>query len=157
ARRLHDRPGALRRRRPRADGLGGLQAAQAAFSPSILTTLRLDRSRKEIAMLSLCRRPIFTALYLASAIALGPFAAQAADDSQTPLTEFKSQFKDVRKNLETAHGKIQNGAKAIESLSDPQSARKQVEELQALVSETLGLVSDNGDFAQLGAKALDYS
>ena len=107
-------------------------------------------------MLSLCRRPMLAGLYLVSAVALG-LPAQAADDSQTPLTEFKSQFKDVRKNLETAHGKIQNGAKAIESLSDPQSARKQVEELQALVSETLGLVSDNGDFAQLGAKALDYS
>jgi hypothetical protein len=101
--------------------------------------------------------PALAALSFAAAIALGPIQARAADESQTPLTEFKSQFGQVRKNLEVTQGKIQNGAKAIESLSDPASARKQVDELQALVSEALGLVSDNGDFAQLGAKALSYS
>jgi hypothetical protein len=103
------------------------------------------------------RLPALATLSFAAAIALGPIQARAADDSQTPLTEFKSQFGQVRKNLEATQGKIQNGAKAIESLSDPGSARKQVDELQALVSEALGLVSDNGDFAQLGAKALSYS
>jgi hypothetical protein len=97
------------------------------------------------------------ALLVAVSIAGAPVGACAADDTQTPLTEFKSQFNEVRKNLEAANGKIQNGAKAIEKLSDPQSARKQVEELQALVSEALSLVSDNGDFATLGAKALAYS
>lgn len=97
------------------------------------------------------------ALHLAAAVTLLPVQAQAADDSETPLTQFKSQFKEVRKNLETANGKIQNSATAIEKLSNPQNARKQVEELQALVSEALGLVSDNGDFATLGAKALTYS
>lgn len=107
-------------------------------------------------MNSLRRLPLLLALQLAAA-ALLPTYALATDESQTPLTEFKSQFKEVRRSLETAHGKIQNGARAIEKLSDPQSARKQVEELQALVSEALGLVSDNGDFAQLGAKALGYS
>lgn len=93
---------------------------------------------------------------LALACVIGAGSAVAADDA-TPLTEFKSQFKDVRKNLESMNGKIQNGAKTIETLSDAQSARQQVEQLQALVSEALGLVSDNGDFATLGAKALSYS
>src|SRR5688500_8879176 len=96
------------------------------------------------------------ALLVAVSVAGAPLGAFAADE-QTPLTEFKSQFNEVRKNLEAANGKIQNGAKAIEKLSDPQSARRQVEELQALVSEALSLVSDNGDFASLGAKALAYS
>jgi hypothetical protein len=101
--------------------------------------------------------PVLAALSFATAIALGPVKTWAADNSQTPLTEFKSQFGQVRKNLEATQGKIQDGAKAIEKLSDPASARRQVDELQALVSEALGLVSDNGDFAQLGAKALSYS
>ena len=105
----------------------------------------------------LCRLSLSAALFALVFVAATPPAAFAADDAKTPLTEFKSQFNEVRKNLETANGKIQNGAKAIEKLSDPQSARKQVEELQALVSEALGLVSDNGDFASLGAKALTYS
>lgn len=109
-------------------------------------------------MRSVLRRLSLSAALLALVfVAATPPAAFAADDAKTPLTEFKSQFNEVRKNLETANGKIQNGAKAIEKLSDPQSARKQVEELQALVSEALGLVSDNGDFASLGAKALTYS
>jgi chromosome segregation ATPase len=97
------------------------------------------------------------ALLVAVSIAGTPPRAFAADDTQTPLTEFKSQFNEVRKNLEAANGRIQNGARAIEKLSDPQSARKQVEELQAMVSEALSIVSDNGDFASLGAKALAYS
>jgi hypothetical protein len=105
----------------------------------------------------LCRLSLSAALFALVFVAATPPAAFAADDAKTPLTEFKSQFNEVRKNLETANGKIQNGAKAIEKLSDPQSARKQVEELQALVSEALGLVSDNGDFASLGAKALTYA
>jgi hypothetical protein len=108
-------------------------------------------------MHSLRRLPIsVAALHLVAAVMLLPIAAHA-DDSQTPLTEFKSQFKEVRKNLEAANGKIQNSASAIEKLSNPEAARKQVEELQALVAEALGLVSDNGDFASLGAKALTYS
>jgi hypothetical protein len=101
--------------------------------------------------------PVLVGLQLIATVALFPIHAQATDDSQTPLTEFKSQFKEVRKNLEAANGKIQSSANAIEKLSSPQAARKQVEELQAMVSETLGLVSDNGDFASLGAKALSYS
>jgi hypothetical protein len=108
-------------------------------------------------MHSLRRLPVLVALHLAAVVAVVPIHAQAADDSQTPLTEFKSQFKEVRKNLEAANGKIQNSANAIEKLSNPQDARKQVEELQTMVSEALGLVSDNGDFASLGAKALSYS
>jgi len=47
--------------------------------------------------------------------------------------------------------------KAIETLSKPDAARQQVEELQALVSQTLSLVADNGDIAKLGTRALDYS
>ena len=97
------------------------------------------------------------ALLVAVSVAGAPLGAFAADDTQTPLTEFKSQFNEVRKNLEAANGRIQNGARAIEKLSDPQSARKQVDELQALVSEALSIVSDNGDFASLGTKALAYS
>lgn len=98
----------------------------------------------------------FAALPLAAALVLPPTPLRA-ENQQTPLTEFKSQFNEVRKNLETANGKIQSSAGAIEKLSNPEAARKQVEELQAMVSEALGIVSDNGDFAQLGAKALTYS
>jgi hypothetical protein len=108
-------------------------------------------------MRSLRRFEVLPAALIAAAAVLVPLHAPAAEGSQTPLTEFKSQFKEVRKNLETANGKIQNSAGQIERLSSPEAARKQVEELQSLVSEALGLVSDNGDFAALGAKALSYS
>jgi len=63
----------------------------------------------------------------------------------------------VKKSLEGVNAKIEDRAKAIETLSSPDAARQQVDALQALISQTLGLVADNGAIATLGAKALEYS
>src|SRR5277367_5724159 len=75
----------------------------------------------------------------------------------TPLNDFRSQLGSVKKSLEGVNAQIEGRAREIETLSSPDGARKQVEQLQALVSQTLGLVADNGEIAKLGAKALDYS
>ncbi|MDA9520107.1 hypothetical protein XI06_06945 [Bradyrhizobium sp. CCBAU 11434] len=64
---------------------------------------------------------------------------------------------DVRKSLEGVNERIEEKAKTIESLSRPDAAKQQVEELQALISQTLGLVADNGEIAKLGARALGYA
>jgi hypothetical protein len=88
-----------------------------------------------------------------NAASIAPPAAAPA----TPLTDFRTQLGEVKKSLAGVNAKIEDRAKAIETLSRPDAARQQIEELQALVSETLGLVADNGEIARLGAKALDYS
>ena len=113
------------------------------------------------------RIPLFTATLLAALLA-GSGLARAAGEAAappaatattpaTPLTDFRTQLGDVKKSLEGVNAKIEDRAKAIETLSKPDAARQQVEELQALISQTLGLVADNGGIARLGAKALEYS
>ena len=86
--------------------------------------------------------------------ATGPAAAAAP---ATPLTDFRTQLGEVKKNLAGVNAKIEDRARSIETLSKPDGARQQIEELQALVSQTLGMVADNGEIAKLGARALDYS
>ena len=86
-----------------------------------------------------------------------PAAASPSVAPATPLTDFRTQLGEVKKSLAGVNAKIEDRAKAIEELSRPDAARQQIEQLQALVSETLGLVADNGEIARLGAKALDYS
>lgn len=87
----------------------------------------------------------------------GPSAQASAIASSTPLNDFRSQLGEVRKSLEGVNARIEEKAKTIESLSKPDAAKQQVEELQALISQTLGLVADNGEIAKLGARALAYA
>jgi hypothetical protein len=86
-----------------------------------------------------------------------PPSTPSATSPATPLNDFRTQLGEVKKSLEGVNAKIEDRAKAIETLSKPDAARQQVEELQALVAQTLGLVADNGDIAKLGARALEYS
>jgi hypothetical protein len=116
-------------------------------------------------------RNTVAALALLASVLVGTSLAHAADGAAataaapaattgapaTPLADFRTQIGDVKKSLEGVNAKIEDRAKAIETLSSPDAARKQVDELQALISQTLGLVADNGDIARLGAKALDYA
>lgn len=92
-----------------------------------------------------------------SSAAETPATVPAAAAPATPLTDFRTQLGEVKKSLAGVNAKIEDRAKSIEALSKPDGARQQIEELQALVSQTLGLVADNGEIAKLGARALDYS
>jgi len=87
----------------------------------------------------------------------GPSTPASATTPSTPLNDFRSQLGDVRKSLEGVNARIEEKAKTIETLSKPEAAKQQVEELQALISQTLGLVADNGEIAKLGASALGYA
>lgn len=87
----------------------------------------------------------------------GPSSPASATAPSTPLNDFRSQLGDVRKSLEGVNARIEEKARTIESLSKPDAAKQQVEELQALISQTLGLVADNGEIAKLGARALGYA
>ncbi|MBC9878339.1 hypothetical protein G8O24_13405 [Bradyrhizobium sp. INPA01-394B] len=86
-----------------------------------------------------------------------PAASASASAPSTPLNDFRNQLGDVRKSLEGVNARIEEKARTIESLSKPDAAKQQVEELQALISQTLSLVADNGEIARLGARALEYA
>ena len=51
---------------------------------------------------------------------------------------------------------IQDSAGTIDSITDVEKARAEIDKLRETVSTLLGAVSDNGPVSQLGAKALDH-
>ena len=79
-----------------------------------------------------------------------PTATAAAP--ATPLVDFRTQLGEVKKSLEGVNTKIAERAKAIETLTKPDAAHQQVEELQALIAQTLSLVADNGDIGNQGVQ-----
>jgi hypothetical protein len=117
--------------------------------PPGLSRHTADRCRRVFALLA--ASPASGAAEKAAST-VAPAAAPA-----TPLTDFRTQLGEMKKSLAGVNAKIDDQAKAIEKLSKPDAARQQIEDLQALISETLGLVADNGEIATLGQKALDYS
>ena len=94
-------------------------------------------------------------------MATGPAPTQAQTSveipGKTPFDEFQTQRGKVRESLETLRKKIDQAQGDLEKLTKPELARKEIEQLQALVAETLGIVADNGELPQLGFKALNYA
>jgi hypothetical protein len=74
-----------------------------------------------------------------------------------PVDDFKKQSTDVQKSLQSVLQKIDQSAKEIETLSKPETAHAQIEDLQHVIADALGTVADNGPVATLGAKALKFA
>jgi DNA repair exonuclease SbcCD ATPase subunit len=93
------------------------------------------------------------------AVAPRPGFAQAAQkpDAVAPVEEFSRQLDELKKSFVDLNKRIEESAKAIDRATDPQASRKEIEELRELVGSLLGAVADNGDVAQLGAKALEHA
>ena len=98
------------------------------------------------------------ALLLATALP-PPGLAQTAEkpDAITPVEEFSRQLDELKKSFVDLNKRIEESAKAIDRATDPQASRKEIAELRELVGSLLGAVADNGDVAQLGAKALAHA
>jgi DNA repair exonuclease SbcCD ATPase subunit len=78
-------------------------------------------------------------------------------DAITPVEEFSRQLDTFKKSIPELNKKIEDSAASIDRWTDVEKARKEIEELRALVSAALGAVSDNGAVSQLGARALDHA
>ena len=78
-------------------------------------------------------------------------------DAIAPVEEFSRQLDELKKSFVELNKRIEESAKAIDGATDPQASRKEIEELRELVGSLLGAVADNGDVAQLGAKALEHA
>src|SRR5690349_23755440 len=93
------------------------------------------------------------------ATALQPGLAQTAQkpDAITPVEEFSRQLDELKKSFLDLNKRIEQSAKAIDHATDPQASRQEIAELRELVGSLLGAVADNGEVAQLGAKALEHA
>jgi DNA repair exonuclease SbcCD ATPase subunit len=101
------------------------------------------------------------ALAVAAAVSTGIAWAQAESnsgaDAFAPVEEYARKVEEFTKNAPSLNKKIEDSTKAIDGLADAPKARSEIEQLRAVVADLLGRVSDNGELARLGGKALDHS
>jgi len=114
------------------------------------------------------RAPYLAAAAFAAVIAfcgLAPGVALAEDASSapggkiisgSPVDEFSQQLEDFQKSVPKLTQRIQDGAGVIDSATDIDKARAEIDSLRQDVSTLLAAVADNGPIAQLGAKALNH-
>ncbi len=116
--------------------------------------------------LGLERRPrVFVAAALLVLLLAAPWAApalaepeqNAVTDAVTPVEEVSRQVEDLKKQFTDLSKKIEDSAKSIDQEASAEAARKDIEELRAIVGTLLGAVSDNGPVSQLGLKALEHA
>jgi hypothetical protein len=109
------------------------------------------------------RGALRAAFVIAFAVAVAAPSARAqsgpsADaDAFAPVEEYARKVEEFTKNAPNLAKKIEEGTKSIDALADAAKARGELEQLRGVVADLLGRVSDNGDLARLGAKALDNS
>jgi chromosome segregation ATPase len=97
------------------------------------------------------------ALFALSLVASAGIAhAEEAAGAASPVEEFSQQLEAFQKTVPDLNKSIQDSAGTIDSVTDVQKARAEIERLKENVSTLLGAVSDNGPVSQLGAKALDH-
>ena len=78
-------------------------------------------------------------------------------DAITPVEEFSRQLEQFKNNIPQLNKRIEDSTTAVDRWTNVERARKEIEELRALVSSALGAVSDNGTVSQLGARALAHT
>lgn len=102
---------------------------------------------------------VVAALMLWSAL---PSSAQTqtqspTPDAITPVEEFSRQLEQFKNSIPQLNKRIEDSTSAVDRWTNVERARKEIEELRALVGTALGAVSDNGTVSQLGARALAHS
>ena len=86
----------------------------------------------------------------------GVARAEEAGGAASPVEEFSQQLEAFQKSVPDLNKSIQDSAGTIDSATDVQKARAEIDRLKETVSTLLGAVSDNGPVSQLGVKALDH-
>src|SRR5262249_22593548 len=78
-------------------------------------------------------------------------------DAITPVEEFAKQLDAFKKTIPELNKKIEDSATQVDRWTDVEKARREIEELRAIVGAALGAVSDNGAISDLGNKALAHA
>jgi DNA repair exonuclease SbcCD ATPase subunit len=84
-------------------------------------------------------------------------APSVTPDAITPVEEFSRQLEQFKNSIPQLNKRIEDSATAVDRWTNVERARKEIEELRALVGTALGAVSDNGSVSQLGARALAHA
>jgi hypothetical protein len=104
---------------------------------------------------------LFEAAMLVMALfVLSQAPAGAQVDSKTGATadtEFSQQLGELKKSFADVGRTIDESAKSIDTVQNPEQGRKSIEELRDQVSTLLNAVADNGEISRLGAKALSVA
>jgi DNA repair exonuclease SbcCD ATPase subunit len=79
---------------------------------------------------------------------------EARGDAIAPVEDFSRELDKLKKSFGELGKKMDDSAKAIDSYTDVEKARKEIDDLRGAVSGLLGAVTDNGELATLGDKAL---
>jgi DNA repair exonuclease SbcCD ATPase subunit len=110
---------------------------------------------KPLALLVIATFMLWSALP-SSAQTQAPPSSQTPD-AITPVEEFSRQLEQFKNSIPQLNKRIEDSATAVDRWTNVERARKEIEELRALVGGALGAVSDNGTVSQLGARALAHS
>ena len=88
----------------------------------------------------------------------GARAEDAANSGarMSPVEEFSQQLEAFQRSVPDLNRSIQESASTIDSVTDAEKAKAEIDKLRQTVSQLLGAVSDNGPVSQLGVKALDH-
>lgn len=99
------------------------------------------------------------ACLLIVAMPLSGTRAQNGADAFAPIEEFKRRVEEFKSTAPDLQKRLEQGAKTIDSLTeqDVEKARKEIEELRAVVGQLLGRVSDNSELARLGDNILGHA
>lgn len=76
---------------------------------------------------------------------------------QNPVDDFEGSVAEVKGSLEALSGRIEDSSKTIETLSTSAAARVELEKLQGVVADALGMVADDSRVATLGQKVIDFA
>ena len=104
----------------------------------------------------------FALLAVAALMLWSAFPSSAQTQSQTPdaitpVEEFSRQLEQFKNSIPQLNKRIEDSTTAVDRWTNVERARKEIEELRALVGTALGAVSDNGTVSQLGARALAHA
>ena len=100
------------------------------------------------------------AMLVMALFVLSQAPAGAQVDSKTGATadtEFSRQLGELKKSFADVSRTIDESAKSIDTIQNPEQGRKSIEELRDQVSTLLNAVADNGEISKLGAKALSLA
>jgi chromosome segregation ATPase len=92
-------------------------------------------------------------------VVLSANAARGQDANSTvasPVEAFSRQLEDFQKSAPDLNKAIQESAGTIDSITDIEKARAEIDKLRETVSTLLGAVSDDSPISQLGVKAHDH-
>jgi DNA repair exonuclease SbcCD ATPase subunit len=109
------------------------------------------------------RHKVFALLAAAAALVLWTTSTASAQtppptpDAITPVEEFSRQLEQFKNSIPQLNKRIEDSTAAVDRWTNVERARKEIEELRALVGSALGAVSDNGTVSQLGTRALEHA